>query len=96
MIGMCTSIWICCAVSSRKAMRWACEQVQGDQQLDRWMAEGFYYTSWYFRERISYPDFPRPEPEQHYNDCIQRIGDLADWFFHGVHSYIEPHHWTDL
>ena len=48
------------------------------------------------RDWTSHPHFPRPEPEQYYNDCIQRIGDLADWFFHGVHSYAEPHHWSDL
>jgi hypothetical protein len=79
-----------------KAMRWACEHFQDGQQLDRWMAEGFYYTSWFVRDWTSHSHFPRPEPEQYYNDCIQRIGDLADWFFHGVHSYAEPHHWSDL
>lgn len=79
-----------------KAMRWACEHFQDDDQLDRWMAGGFYHTSWFVREQTSHPNFPRPEPEQYYNDCIQRIGDFADWFFRGRHGYTEPHHWPDL
>jgi hypothetical protein len=79
-----------------KAMRWACQHFRDEDRLDRWMAEGFYYTSSFVRDWTSHPDFPRPEPEQYYNDCIQRISDLADWFFHGFHSYAEPHHWPDL
>jgi len=79
-----------------KAMRWACEHFQDEDQLDRWMAEGFHDVSWFVREWTSHPNFPRPEPEQYYNDCIQRIGDLADWFFRGWHVYTEPHHWPDL
>jgi hypothetical protein len=33
-----------------KAIRWACEHFQDDDQLDHWMAEGFYHTSWSVRE----------------------------------------------
>jgi len=33
---------------------------------------------------------------QQYQDCLQRIGDLADWFFYGHHMYTEPHHWPAL
>jgi hypothetical protein len=79
-----------------KAMRWACERSQDEDRLDRWMADGFYETSWEVRDWTSHPNFPRPEPEQYYNDCIRRIADLADWFFRGFHSYIEPHHWPDM
>lgn len=79
-----------------KAMRWACEQCEGQEQRDRWMAEGFYYMSWFIPQWTSHPNFPRPEPEQYYKDCIERVGDLADWFFYGQHFYNEPHHWTDL
>jgi hypothetical protein len=37
-----------------------------------------------------------PEPTQYYNECIQRLDDLADWFFRGYHGYIEPYQWHDL
>ena len=79
-----------------KAMRWACEHFQGHDQLDRWMANGFYETSRFVRTWTSHPDFPRPEPGQYYQDCIERLHDLADWFFRGYHAYNEPHHWSDL
>jgi hypothetical protein len=79
-----------------KTLRWACEQYQGDGQLDRWIAEGFYYASHFVRDWTSHPSFPRPEPEQYYHDCIERIDDLAAWFFHGYHAYREPHGWPDL
>jgi hypothetical protein len=79
-----------------KAMRWACEEYRDHSQFDRWMAEGFYEISRFVREWTSHPGFPRPEPEQYYRDCIQRLDDLADWFFRGWHVYQEPHHWSDL
>jgi hypothetical protein len=60
-------------------------EVGGD--VRREMADGFHYASWFVRDWTSHPNFPRPEPEQYYNDCIQRIGDLADWFFRGWHVY---------
>jgi hypothetical protein len=41
-----------------KAMRWACEHFQDGQQLDRWMAEGFYYTSWFVRDWTAHPPLP--------------------------------------
>jgi hypothetical protein len=41
-----------------------CGRLQGQAQLDRSMAEGFYYTSRFVRDWTSHPDFPRPEPEQ--------------------------------
>lgn len=79
-----------------QAMRRVCERCQDLEQLDRWMAEGFYYLSHFVRNWTSHPDFPRPEPRQYYEDCLERIDDLADWFFHGEHSYQEPHVWHDL
>jgi hypothetical protein len=79
-----------------QALRWGCEHYQGQDQLDRWMVEGFHYVSWFIRDWTSHPNFPRPEPEQYYHDCIKRVDDLADWFFRGHHAYREPHHWPDI
>jgi len=44
----------------------------------------------------SHPNFPRPTPEMYYQDCIERLGDLANWFFRGWHDYSEGDVWTDL
>jgi hypothetical protein len=79
-----------------KTMRWACQRFREHDQLDRWMADGFYEVSRFVRNWTSHPNFPRPGPEQYYNDCIERLDDLADWFFRGYHGYVEPHQWPDL
>ncbi|WP_338779068.1 hypothetical protein [Streptomyces sp. DG1A-41] len=41
-------------------------------------------------------NFPRPEPKEYYAACIERLTDLADWFFRGEHAYMEPHTWSEL
>ncbi|MFJ5829590.1 hypothetical protein [Streptomyces sp. NPDC093089] len=45
---------------------------------------------------MSHPNFPRPEPREYYDACIERLSDLADWFFLGWHTYTEPHVWPEL
>lgn len=79
-----------------RAMRAACERIQGQDKLDRWLALGFYYVPRFVRDWTAHPDFPRPHPRQYYEDCLRRLDDLADWFFHGEHMYQEPHEWPDL
>jgi hypothetical protein len=78
-----------------QAMRIICEH-EGRYDLPRWLAEGFYEASHFVAERTSHPNFPRPEPVQYYEDCRQRLHDLADWFFRGWHACQEPHLWRDL
>jgi hypothetical protein len=78
------------------AMRAGCESFQQQDDLPRWLAEGYFYLSHFVTEWTSHPNFPIPEPEGYYTDCLERIRDLADWFFHGVHSYLEPHDWAEL
>lgn len=76
-------------------MRAVCERVQEAEELSRWLAEGYYVArevpAW-----TSHPNFPRPEPREYYEACIERLSDLADWFFHGWHAYTEPHTWPAL
>ncbi|MEV6370423.1 hypothetical protein AB0L86_26420 [Micromonospora musae] len=79
-----------------QAMRVECEQREGHDDLPRWMAEGFYEFSHFVAEWTGHPSFPRPEPAQYYQDCLERLRDLADWFFRGWHAYQEPHLWRDL
>ncbi len=79
-----------------RAMRQICEQNQAAERLDRWMAEGFYDVATQVPGWTGHPRFPRPEPEAYYVACIERLGDLADWFFRGWHAYQEPHAWREL
>ncbi|GGM24115.1 hypothetical protein GCM10011608_06210 [Micromonospora sonchi] len=42
-----------------QAMRLACEQRGGHDDLPRWMAEGFYEVSHFVAEWTAHPNFPR-------------------------------------
>ncbi|MET9043689.1 hypothetical protein ACWDR2_31130 [Streptomyces sp. NPDC003631] len=79
-----------------QAMRAACLRWQSSGNLDRWLAEGFYEVATWVPQWTSHPNFPRPTPEMYYQDCIERLGDLANWFFRGWHDYSEGDVWTDL
>ncbi|WP_406196994.1 hypothetical protein OG920_19230 [Streptomyces europaeiscabiei] len=77
-------------------MRTVCERFQGDDHLPRWLAEGYYHVATDVPPWTAHPNFPRPEPSVYYASCIERLTDLADWFFRGEHSYLEPHDWPEL
>ncbi|MER5465898.1 hypothetical protein ABT010_35620 [Streptomyces sp. NPDC002668] len=79
-----------------RAMRAACEHSQGNEMLDRWLVDGFYEVASWVPMWTSHPNFPRPAPAAYYEDCIERISDLASWFFRGWHDYSEGHLWSDL
>ncbi|MDI2127122.1 hypothetical protein [Yinghuangia seranimata] len=79
-----------------RAMRAACEHFQANGSLDRWVAEGFYAVATWVPVWTSHPGFPRPRPDGYYEACIERIGDLADWFFRGFSNYVEGHVWAEL
>ncbi len=79
-----------------KAMRTVCEHLQDAEELPRWLAEGYYHVVTDVPSWTAHPNFPRPQPEEYYNACIERLTDLADWFFRGDHAYMEPHTWSEL
>ncbi|MFI1479968.1 hypothetical protein [Streptomyces sp. NPDC020747] len=79
-----------------RAMRVACERSQSDEKLDRWVVEGFYEVVTWVPSWTSHPNFPKPAPDACFEDCVERIGDLANWFFRGWHNYSEGCVWTDL
>lgn len=79
-----------------RAMRAVCAHFQRSPELDRWLAEGFYEVATVVPGWTAHPDFPRPTPAAYYENCLERIGDLADWFFRGESAYGEGHVWADL
>jgi hypothetical protein len=77
------------------AMRAACAQFRDHDDLPRWLAEDFYHVSHFVADWTSHPQFPRPEPAHYYESCLERLRDLADWFFRGEHDYQLPYTWPD-
>ncbi|MCX4851095.1 hypothetical protein [Streptomyces sp. NBC_00893] len=79
-----------------QAMRAVCAEFGTIEKIERWLAEGFYEMATAVPSWTSHPSFPRPAPDTYFEDCLERIGDLADWFFRGESNYCPGHAWTDL
>lgn len=56
----------------------------GRPVLARWVAEGFWYVSWFVPQWAGHPAFPRPD-EEYYSRACERLFDLASWLFTGDH-----------
>ncbi len=65
------------------AMETCCRDHAGEEKLDRWLAEGFWYLTSFVRDWTTHPQFPRPFPEEYYDAAYQRLDELAEWFFTG-------------
>ncbi|MFD6888791.1 hypothetical protein [Streptomyces sp. NPDC059957] len=93
----CDLVWDQAGFSKlEKAMRAVCERMQEAEELPRWLAEGYYQVATEVPSWTAHPNFPRPEPADYYAACIERLTDLADWFFRGWHAYTEPRIWPEL
>lgn len=79
-----------------QAMRAVAAEYADRDQLDRWLADGYYYVATYVPALTQHPDFPRPSPDDYYEACIRRLDVLAAWFFSGQPYYREPHTWEPL
>src|SRR5262249_4631351 len=56
---------------------------EGRDQIERWVAEGFWYTERFTREWSAHPDFPRPHGDRYYEAANERLSDLSYWLFIG-------------
>lgn len=65
------------------AMEACCAAVEGCEQVERWQANGFWYLSWFVRDWVGHPSFPRQHADEHYASACSRLEELAYWFFFG-------------
>jgi hypothetical protein len=79
-----------------QAMRRVCAQQESQQQLGRWLVEGYWYLSDNVPAHTSHPGFPRPEPAEYYQAVIKRLWDLQYWFVMGQSPYDPGYEWPDL
>lgn len=79
-----------------QAMREVCAAYEERDQLPRWLADGFYYASVFVRSWTGHPSFRRPENEDYYDACLQRLDDLASWFFSGDSPRVAEYAWPQL
>lgn len=65
-----------------EAMRDGCVRCSEDDQLDRWMAHGFFYVPAFIRAWSQQEDFEQPD-EGYWRRAIHLLEVLSHWYFWG-------------
>lgn len=55
--------------------------------IERWVAEGFWYLDHFVKDWSSHPNFKRPYDPGYYEQAYERLHDLAHWLFVGESPY---------
>jgi hypothetical protein len=71
------------------AMERCCSDLENAEYFDRWLADGFWYLSFFVKSWASHENFLRELPDEYYRDAFQLLFDLASYFFTGSHPYID-------
>jgi hypothetical protein len=69
------------------AMEQCCTGMENAEHVDRWLADGFYFLSWFVQSWATHKNFPKEFPEDYYEEAFQLLSDLASYFFTGSHPY---------
>jgi hypothetical protein len=69
------------------AMEQCCAEIENDERVDRWLADGFWYISWFAESWATHKNFPKEFPEEYYRDAFETLSMLAEYFFTGSHPY---------
>jgi hypothetical protein len=77
------------------AMRAACEVLQGQTTIERWVGEGFWCWTAVVPELTEHPRFSPPETT-YLRECLARLRDLGSWFFNGTSPYGPDHLWEPV
>jgi hypothetical protein len=60
---------------------------QGRDDIERWVAEGFWYLEGFTKDWSTHPSFPRSHGEEYYQTAYVRLRDLSYWLFVGESPY---------
>lgn len=63
--------------------------LEGEQKIDRWLAQGFWFLEIFVRDHTMHPNFPRKYAQDYYDRAFARTEDLGSWFFTGHYPYLE-------
>ncbi|MCU0783799.1 MAG: hypothetical protein MUF81_07070 [Verrucomicrobia bacterium] len=78
------------------AMKLCAESKSSEPKLERWVAEGFWFVSWFVRSWAAHPRFPKDHAADYYERAFSRLDDLAYWYFKGLSPYKDGKHFEDL
>ncbi|MFE2669566.1 hypothetical protein [Streptomyces mirabilis] len=73
-----------------RAMRGVCAafEERDQQNLPRWLVEGFWQCVDWLPDHTAHPRFPRPEPSTYYEAALTRLRDLQHWLVTGASPYL--------
>lgn len=68
-----------------------CKHRQLSNQLDKEIAQGFWFISWFIKDWTSHPDFRKANKfsDNYYTESYELIHDLSWWYFMEEPIYIE-------
>ena len=70
------------------AMYDVADAVKGQESLETWIANGFWFCDTWVRDWTSHPNFPRPD-HQRYTEALELFHDLAYFVFYGESPYAD-------
>lgn len=77
------------------AMRAACEVLEDQKTIERWVGEGFWCWTAVVPELTEHPRFVPPDAT-YLRQCLARLRDLGSWFFNGTSPYGPDHLWEPV
>lgn len=65
------------------AMEACCRATVGEETLDRWVADGFWYISWFVENWTTHPNSQshQSKPKEYYEAAYLYLFNLASWYF---------------
>lgn len=80
----------CCKVYDRSQPPTLFGPAYDAEKVPRWLAEGFYYLSFFVRGWTTHPAWKNKtsQDQEYYDKAYERLSDLADWFFTGHSPYM--------
>ena len=78
-----------------EAMRAACELLEDQKTIERWIGVGFWCWTAVIPELTEHPRFEPPDAT-YLRRCLARLRDLGSWFFNGTSPYAADHVWEPV
>ncbi|MDP4177122.1 MAG: hypothetical protein Q8900_02115 [Bacillota bacterium] len=66
-----------------RIMRYYCSNRENEEKLDKNIAEGFWFVSWFIKDWTSHENFRKTNkfPDEYFNKAYEIIFDLCYWYF---------------
>jgi hypothetical protein len=70
------------------AMYDVANEIRGQDTIETWIAQGFWYCDTWIRDWTMHPNFPRPDQQAH-EEALELISNLAYFLFFGESPFTD-------